>query len=78
MGNLNEKFISETVACNSLDAAIEWISNNLSINDVFDEDVIKRYITENFSIEEIFPDADIKHYVEHNFSIYDIFKKMIW
>ena len=37
-----------------LEKAIEWIKDNMGIDDVFDEKKVKEYIKDNFSQDEIF------------------------
>ena len=50
------------------DEIIDYVKNNMDIDDVFDEEAIKQHISRNFLPEDAFPEADLFIWaVDHGF-----------
>jgi len=45
---------------------VEWICNNLEVEEVFDKDTIKDYVVKNFEPEDVFPVSELETWAEEN------------
>lgn len=45
---------------------LDWIESTFLINEVFDDDDIKKYIKENNNPEDVFDDSELSQWAEEN------------
>lgn len=69
----NKQFVKDVLPNNLLDETIDWITNNLSIGDVFDEDVIVQYVAETSDVDDVYDDEPIIKYVQSAMEPDDVF-----
>lgn len=71
----NDQFAKELLPTWPLDAALDWITSNMNIDDVYDTSEILDWVTENYDVEGVFDDDRIKEYVKKSLLPEDVFSE---
>ena len=58
-----------------LDQFLDWVRENLGVEEVFSDNKITLYVQENLSVQDVFKDSDIIDYVVSTFSVNRVFDK---
>lgn len=59
----NKRFIADLLSASLLDDVVHWIQNNLSPEDVFDDDRLITYVKESADVDDVYEATDIIAYV---------------
>lgn len=69
----NDSFAAEVLVRDPLDVAVEWIKQNLSPGDVFDDGQIADHARANIEIDTIYSENNIIGWVQGNLDPSDVF-----
>jgi len=64
--NKNTEDFQKAVMGDGLELAIEWIADNLSVENVFEEKEIVEYVTDNLEPEDVFSDSQLEQWAIDN------------
>lgn len=71
----NDSFAAEVLVSDPLDAAIEWIKQNLSPSEVFEESQIADYARDNIDIDTVYHQRTIVGWVQDTLSPAEVFSE---
>ncbi len=61
----DEDFLKEVIGTSTLELSIEWIKDNLEVQDVFDDKEIIGYVS-NMKPDDVFNISDLEEWAESN------------
>jgi hypothetical protein len=62
----NKDFVATVIGDGALDSAIDWIGGNLSPDDVFSSDDLRRYCRGNEDPDDVFSEKQLADWAEAN------------
>jgi hypothetical protein len=69
----NADFANHLLPADPLDTAIHWIKDNLSPDDVFDEEALRQHARANLEIDDLYSESNILSYVAGTFNPGEVF-----
>lgn len=71
----NKRFVADLLSASLLDDAVHWIRNNLSPEEVFDDDQLIEYVKESADVDDVYETSDIIAYVSATCTPAEVFSE---
>lgn len=71
----NKRFVADLLSASSSNDAVHWIRNNLSPEEVFNDDQLIEYVKESADVDDVYETSDIIAYVSATCTPAEVFSE---